>query len=382
MITAAQAIVDCLRREGIDHVFGIPGTMNLPILDVLRATPEIRFVLTRHEQGAAFMAYGFARALNRPGDRDGDRRPGRDKSRHRHRRRLQGPRSGHQHQRRAGAVDPGEGREPGHRSGHDAPADHQVGVLDPVAEEGAGGGAARVPGGARRAARAGPSRCVPRHPRRAGRSRAHLAGSLPSQLAAGLRRKRARPRGGGDRESQAADFPRRRRRSPRGRAPGAAAAGREHRDSRRDAAIPPGRVSDDRTRLRSGRSDATAIRAPTARMPQADVVVALGAHIDTFSTTFKYGIISRDAKLIHHSMVGTDIGVVFPVAQAIVGSTLSFIEGSRNAWANRRRDGSMSPSSRRTGRPSERPWSTATPVPSCLRWWPTRCARRCRPTGS
>src|SRR5580765_4019442 len=66
MITAAQAIVDCLRREGIDHVFGIPGTMNLPILDVLRSTPEIRFVLTRHEQGAAFMAYGFARTLNRP----------------------------------------------------------------------------------------------------------------------------------------------------------------------------------------------------------------------------------------------------------------------------------------------------------------------------
>src|SRR6267142_3921502 len=66
MITAAQAIVDCLRREGIDHVFGIPGTMNLPILDVLRVTPEIRFVLTRHEQGAAFMAYGFARSLNRP----------------------------------------------------------------------------------------------------------------------------------------------------------------------------------------------------------------------------------------------------------------------------------------------------------------------------
>ena len=42
------------------------GTMNLPILDVLRATPEIRFVLTRHEQGAAFMAYGYARTLARP----------------------------------------------------------------------------------------------------------------------------------------------------------------------------------------------------------------------------------------------------------------------------------------------------------------------------
>src|SRR3954468_20264388 len=66
MITGAQAVVDCLRREGIDHVFGIPGTQNLPILDVLRATPEIRFLLTRHEQGAAFMAYGYARASHRP----------------------------------------------------------------------------------------------------------------------------------------------------------------------------------------------------------------------------------------------------------------------------------------------------------------------------
>src|ERR687884_2266610 len=66
MITGAQALVDCLRREGIDHVFGIPGTMNLPLLDVLRTTPEIRFVLTRHEQGAAFMAYGFARSLHKP----------------------------------------------------------------------------------------------------------------------------------------------------------------------------------------------------------------------------------------------------------------------------------------------------------------------------
>ncbi|TMH75050.1 MAG: thiamine pyrophosphate-binding protein [Betaproteobacteria bacterium] len=62
-------------------------------------------------------------------------------------------------------------------------------------------------------------------------------------------------------------------------------------------------------------------------MPEADVVVALGAHLDLFSTTFKYGIISRDAKLIHHSPVATDIGVVFPVAQAVVGSTLSFIQG-------------------------------------------------------
>src|SRR6185503_10175057 len=62
-------------------------------------------------------------------------------------------------------------------------------------------------------------------------------------------------------------------------------------------------------------------------MPQADVIVAVGAHIDLFSTTFKYGIISREAKLIHHSAAAAAIGVVFPVAQGIVGSTRSFIDG-------------------------------------------------------
>src|SRR5262245_26016349 len=66
MVTAARAIVDCLLREGVDHVFGIPGTQNLPLIDALGSTPEIRFVLTRHEQGAAFMAYGYARASGRP----------------------------------------------------------------------------------------------------------------------------------------------------------------------------------------------------------------------------------------------------------------------------------------------------------------------------
>ena len=65
-VNGARALVDCLLREGIDHVWGIPGTQNLPLIDALRDTPEIRFVLTRHEQGAAFMAYGFARASGRP----------------------------------------------------------------------------------------------------------------------------------------------------------------------------------------------------------------------------------------------------------------------------------------------------------------------------
>src|SRR5204863_7626492 len=65
-VTGARALVDALLREGVDHVFGIPGTQNLAILDALRETPQIRFILTRHEQGAAFMAYGYARAKGAP----------------------------------------------------------------------------------------------------------------------------------------------------------------------------------------------------------------------------------------------------------------------------------------------------------------------------
>ena len=65
--TGARALVDALLREKVEHVFGIPGTQNLAILDELRCTPEIRFILTRHEQGAAFMAYGYARASGKPG---------------------------------------------------------------------------------------------------------------------------------------------------------------------------------------------------------------------------------------------------------------------------------------------------------------------------
>jgi thiamine pyrophosphate-dependent acetolactate synthase large subunit-like protein len=62
--------------------------------------------------------------------------------------------------------------------------------------------------------------------------------------------------------------------------------------------------------------------------PQADVVIAIGAHIDLFSTAgFKHGIISREAKLIHHSAAAAAIGVVFPVAHAVVGSTASLIDG-------------------------------------------------------
>jgi len=65
-IHGAQAIVKCLEREGIEAVFGIPGLYNMPIFDALYRHPTIQVITVRHEQGAAFMADGYARATGKP----------------------------------------------------------------------------------------------------------------------------------------------------------------------------------------------------------------------------------------------------------------------------------------------------------------------------
>jgi acetolactate synthase-1/2/3 large subunit len=51
-----------LEREGVEMVFGIPGLHNMPIFDALYRHPRIKHMVVRHEQGAAFMADGYARA--------------------------------------------------------------------------------------------------------------------------------------------------------------------------------------------------------------------------------------------------------------------------------------------------------------------------------
>lgn len=62
-----DAIVDVLRSASVDTVFGIPGLHTLPLYDALAGAPSIRHILTRHEQGAAFAADGYARVTGRPG---------------------------------------------------------------------------------------------------------------------------------------------------------------------------------------------------------------------------------------------------------------------------------------------------------------------------
>jgi acetolactate synthase-1/2/3 large subunit len=65
-LTGAQILWECLVREGVDTVFGYPGGAILPAYDALLQYP-IRHVLVRHEQGAAHMADGYARASGRVG---------------------------------------------------------------------------------------------------------------------------------------------------------------------------------------------------------------------------------------------------------------------------------------------------------------------------
>jgi acetolactate synthase-1/2/3 large subunit len=64
--TGAQAIVDVVEQHGVDYIFGLPGGAAIPIFDAL-VDSTVKFILTRHEQGAAHMADGFARSSGKPG---------------------------------------------------------------------------------------------------------------------------------------------------------------------------------------------------------------------------------------------------------------------------------------------------------------------------
>ena len=60
-------VLEALEREGVEHIFGYPGGANLPIYQHLPEFPKLKHILVRHEQGAAHMADGYARACGRPG---------------------------------------------------------------------------------------------------------------------------------------------------------------------------------------------------------------------------------------------------------------------------------------------------------------------------
>ncbi len=65
-LSGAELLVKCLEAEGVEFIFGIPGEENVAMMDALLESP-IRFILTRHEQGAAFMADVYGRLTGKAG---------------------------------------------------------------------------------------------------------------------------------------------------------------------------------------------------------------------------------------------------------------------------------------------------------------------------
>jgi thiamine pyrophosphate-dependent acetolactate synthase large subunit-like protein len=326
MISAAQAVVDCLRRERVEHVFGIPGTMNLPILDVLRETPEIRFILTRHEQGAAFMAYGYARALNRPAVVTATEGPG-----------VTNLATG------IAAAYKGfvpiisiSGAQEIWLREKDASQDiDQVTMHLPITKWAYSiPAASKIQEALRRAFRV--ALAEPPGPVHLDVSKEILLEkTAPEPIAPEAYRPATLPQCAESELDRAAAL------IATAKRPMLLAGG----GVIREGALPVLQRLAEKTgipvatlqyhpdafptahRLALGPLGRNGWSSANRTMPQADVVIAVGAHLDLFSTQFRYGIISREARLIHHSTVATDIGVAFPVAQAIVGSTASLIEG-------------------------------------------------------
>lgn len=326
MTSAARAIVDCLLREGVDHVFGIPGTQNLPLIDVLRDTPDIRFILTRHEQGAAFMAYGYARAAGRPGVVTSTEGPGVTNL-------VSGIAAAYK-----GFVPLISlcGIQEEFVRERDANQDiDQTALFRPITRWAYSiPSAAKAQEAVRKAFRIALSE--PRGP-------VHLDASRDVFL------------------EECDPEPWERDRYRIRTLPGCSDDDLDRVMELLEAAERPLLVVGSGV-LREGVEGAIHVLAESTRIPvaalqyapdaypsalplslgplgrngwgsanrwapQADLMIAIGAHIDVYSTTFRYGVISRDAKLVHHSAWPSDIGVVYPVAAAVTGSAWSFVAG-------------------------------------------------------
>ncbi len=66
-LSGAEIVIECLKQEGVDIVFGYPGGVVIPTYDVIQRTTGLKHILVRHEQGATHMADGYARATGKPG---------------------------------------------------------------------------------------------------------------------------------------------------------------------------------------------------------------------------------------------------------------------------------------------------------------------------
>lgn len=64
---ASDLFIECLEAEGVEYIFGVPGEENLDFLDSLSRSTKIKLILTRHEQGAGFMAATYGRHTGKTG---------------------------------------------------------------------------------------------------------------------------------------------------------------------------------------------------------------------------------------------------------------------------------------------------------------------------
>ena len=324
--TGARALVDALLREGVDHVFGIPGTQNLAILDALRETPQIRFILTRHEQGAAFMAYGFARAAQRPGVVTATEGPG-----------VTNLATG------IGAAYRGMvpvisicGVQESAMRERDATQDmDQVTFMRPITKWAYSiPNVQKVQESVRKAFRValtepqGPAHIeaaseilLESCASEATAPAAYRNTQLPSCTSAQLD------------EVHALLAAAKRPVFVVGRGLISEAAGGAMAALATRTGIPVGALQYSPDAFASTHAFAlgplgrNGSGAANRILPQADLIIAIGAHFDVFSTQYKYGMFSKDAKIVHHSAAPGQIGIVFPVTLGVTGSTRSFIEG-------------------------------------------------------
>lgn len=66
-MSGAEILIECLKREGVEYIFGYPGGVVLGIFDLLHDEKDIKLILARHEQGAVHAADGYARSTGKTG---------------------------------------------------------------------------------------------------------------------------------------------------------------------------------------------------------------------------------------------------------------------------------------------------------------------------
>ena len=324
--TGARALVEALLREGIDHVFGIPGTQNLAFLDALRDTPQIRFILTRHEQGAAFMAYGFARARGKPAVVTATEGPG-----------LTNLATG------IAAALKGNvpvisicGVQESLMRDRDATQDiDQTTFMRPITKW-----AQTVPTPdkvqefVRKAFRV--ALAEPQGPTHIDASSEILLERVNTEAIPPERYRNTQLPSCNDEQLDRVVALLARAQRPvfvvgRGLINESAVGAMAELADCTGIPVAALQYSPDAFptthALALGPLGRNGFTSANRTVPQADVIVAIGAHFDVFSTMYKYGIFSEQATLVHHTAAPGQIGIVFPVDVGVTGSTLSFVTG-------------------------------------------------------